>query len=112
MSEETITNDVIEETVKAEEAVADSNGEGVRVEEFEISGDKVFDKVKELIRQGTVRRISLKNEEDKTLIEIPMVFGVAGAVAGLIIAPYFLAIAAITALACIRLKIVVERVDE
>jgi len=100
-----------EETTKAEDASIGSDTAGARVEEFEISGDKVFAKVKEFIHEGTVRRISLKNEEGKTLLEIPLGIGVAGAMVGLIIAPYFVAIAAIAALA-IRLKVVVERVGE
>ncbi len=46
--------------------------EKVKVEEFKISGDVLVAKIKELIRQGNIRRIILKNESGQTLIEIPM----------------------------------------
>lgn len=42
-----------------------------RTEEFKLEGGKILDKIKELIHQGHIRRITLKNEEGKTLIEIP-----------------------------------------
>ena len=50
-----------------------------RREEFKLDGGKVVDKVKELIHAGNIRRIILKNEEGKTLIEIPLTLGVVGA---------------------------------
>ena len=81
-----------------------------RVEEFVISGEKVIGKVKELLHEGNVRRISLQTEEGNTLIEVPFTFGVAGAVAGALIAPVWAAIGAIAAMV-VKLKIVVERVE-
>ncbi|HNX96816.1 MAG TPA: DUF4342 domain-containing protein, partial [Candidatus Aminicenantes bacterium] len=48
-------------------------------EEFRVDGGEVIDKVKELIHQGNIRRITLKNEEGKTLIEIPLTLGIVGA---------------------------------
>jgi hypothetical protein len=80
------------------------------VEEFEISGDKVIAKIKELVREGNVRRISLKTEDGKTLIEVPFTVGVAGAVVGALVAPVWAAIGAIAALV-VKLRIVVERVE-
>ncbi|MDZ7706699.1 MAG: DUF4342 domain-containing protein [Trueperaceae bacterium] len=47
-------------------------------EEFQVSGERVVSKVKELVREGNVRRITLKNEDGKTLIEIPLTLGVIG----------------------------------
>ncbi len=81
-----------------------------REEEFVISGEKVIGKVKELLHEGNVRRISLQTEEGNTLIEVPFTFGVAGAVAGALIAPVWAAIGAIAAMVA-KLKIVVERVE-
>jgi DNA-binding Lrp family transcriptional regulator len=37
------------------------------VEEFKVSGEAVVSKVKELVHEGNVRRITIKNEEGKTL---------------------------------------------
>jgi hypothetical protein len=82
-----------------------------RFEEYEISGDRVMAKIKELVREGRVRRISLQNKEGKTLLEIPLTVGVAGAAVGALLAPFWIAIAAIAALAA-QLRIVVERVEE
>jgi hypothetical protein len=79
-------------------------GEQVRREEFQVTGDAVVAKIKELIHEGNVRRITLKNEEGKTLIEIPLTLGVVGA----ILLPVWAAIGAIAALAA-NLTIVVEK---
>ena len=78
-----------------------------RTEEFSISGDELLAKAKELIRQGNVRRLIIKNEEGRTLVEIPLTFGVIGAA----LLPIFAAIGAIAALAT-RCTIVVERRDD
>ena len=63
-----------------------------RVEEFVISGENLISKVKELLHEGDIRRISLQTEEGKTLIEVPLTFGVAGAMAGALIAPVWAAV--------------------
>ena len=62
--------------------------------------------MKELLHQANVRRISLKNEDGKTLIEIPAWAGVAG----IALMPVLAAVGAIAAVAT-RLVVVVERVD-
>jgi len=48
-------------------------------EEFSISSDKLIARVKELIHEGNVTRIIVKDEEGKTLLEIPATAGVIGA---------------------------------
>ncbi len=78
----------------------------VRTEEFKVTGDAVIAKVKELVHEGNVRRITIKNEQGQTLIEIPLTLGVVGAV----LLPVWAAIGAIAALAA-KLTIVVEKVD-
>lgn len=80
--------------------------DGVRKEEFEVSGDVVVAKIKELVREGNVRRITIKNEEGRTLIEIPLTIGVVGAV----LLPVWAALGAIAALVA-NLTIVVEKVE-
>ncbi len=79
----------------------------VRTEEFEVTGEKLIEKVKELIHAGNVRRIIVKNESGKTLIEIPMNIGVAAA----LLLPVQAALAAIAALV-VKLTIVVEKVGD
>jgi len=73
-------------------------------EEFRVSGERVVEKVKELIREGNVRRITLKNDEGKTLIEIPLTLGVIGT----LLLPVWAGIGAIAALVA-NLTIAVER---
>jgi hypothetical protein len=75
-----------------------------RVEEFEVSGDKVVETVKRLVHEGNIRRITIKGEDGKTLIEIPLTFGVVGAV----LLPVWAAIGALAALVA-RCTIVVEK---
>jgi hypothetical protein len=77
-----------------------------RVEEFTLSGDEVVAKVKELINEGNVRRLIIKNEEGRTLLEVPLTIGVIGAA----LLPVFAAIGALAALAT-RCTIVVERAE-
>ncbi|MBL7118583.1 DUF4342 domain-containing protein [Candidatus Bathyarchaeota archaeon] len=84
--------------------------EEVRVEEFEVSGDEVIAKVKELVHEGNIRRISLQDKDGNTLIEVPLTIGVAGAAVGVLVAPVLAAIGAIAALV-VRMRIVVERVE-
>lgn len=82
------------------------NQDNVRFEEYKVDGDAVVAKIKDLIHQGNIRRIVIKNEQDQTLIEVPLTLGVVGVV----LLPVWAAIGAIAALA-VKLTIVVERVD-
>jgi hypothetical protein len=75
-----------------------------RIQEFTVTGDEVVAKVKELVHEGNVRRLIIKNEEGRTLIEVPLTVGVIGAA----LLPVFAAIGAMAALAT-RCTIVVER---
>ena len=65
-----------------------------RVEEFRVKGEELLGKVKELIREGNVRRIIIDNEEGRTLLEIPMTIGVVGA----LLLPVLAAVGAVAAL--------------
>ena len=78
-----------------------------RTEEFRITGEELLAKVRELVREGNVRRITIKNEEGSVIAEFPLAIGVIGAV----LLPMWAAIGAIAALAT-RCSIVVERIEE
>ncbi|MDJ0795879.1 MAG: DUF4342 domain-containing protein [Calothrix sp. MO_167.B12] len=82
--------------------------EKVKSEEFKISGDVLVAKIKELIHQGNIRRIIIKNEEGNTLIEIPMTVGVIGGAIGAAFFPVLAAIGVIGAMVT-HLTIVIER---
>jgi Domain of unknown function (DUF4342) len=73
-------------------------------QEFTLSGDEVVHKVKELIHEGNIRRIIIKNEEGRTMLEVPLTIGVLGAA----LLPVFAAIGALAAIAT-RCTLVVER---
>lgn len=84
--------------------------ENVRTEEFKISGDEVVAKVKELIHEGNIRRISLQTVEGKTLIEVPLSLGVVGAAVVTMVAPVLAAIGALAAIVT-KLRLKVERIE-
>ena len=76
----------------------------VRRETFRVSGEQLIKKIKELVNEGNIRRIIVKDKNQKTLIELPLTIGVVGA----LIAPTLAAIGAIAALVT-ECEIIVER---
>ncbi|MDP2586034.1 MAG: DUF4342 domain-containing protein [Candidatus Levybacteria bacterium] len=66
----------------------------IKKEDFKVNGEGLLKKVKELIKEGNVRKITIKDKEGKELMSFPLTFGVVGAV----IAPILAAIGAIAAL--------------
>ena len=81
--------------------------ENTKKEEFKVSGEEVVKKVKELVKEGNVRRIIIKNEEGKTLIEIPLTIGVVGA----LLLPVWAAIGAIAAMVT-NCTIIIEKKEK
>ncbi len=77
-----------------------------RTEEFSVNGEELLAKVKELLRQGNIRRVSIKDKAGKVLIEFPLTVGVVGAA----LAPALAAVGAIAALLT-EATIVVEKVE-
>jgi len=78
-----------------------------RTEEFQFTGDMLVAKIKELLHEGNIRRLIIKNEDGRALIDIPLSIGVVGA----LVAPQLAAIGAIAALVT-RGTIVVEKTDQ
>lgn len=78
------------------------------VEEFSINGDGLVAKVKELIHEGNIRRIIIKNQEGNTLIEIPLTVGVVGGAIGAAAFPVIAALGVIGAMVA-HLTLVVEK---
>lgn len=81
--------------------------EKVRTEEFQVSGDMLIAKIKELVHAGNIRRVIIKNEEGRILIDIPLTLGVVGA----ILVPQLAAVGAIAALVT-HCTIVVETLEK
>ena len=78
--------------------------ENTKKEEYKVSGEELLAKIKDLIKQGNIRRIIIKNEKDETLIEIPLTYAVVGA----LLAPVLAAVGAIAALVT-KCTIIVEK---
>ena len=77
-------------------------------ESFKVSGDEILTKIKEIIKEGNARRIIIKNEKDETIMEFPLTVGAIG----IVLAPIFAAVGALTALATKCTIIVEKKVDE
>lgn len=75
-------------------------------QEFKLSGDDIMAKVKELVHEGNVRRITIKNEQGQSILEFPLTAGVIGVA----LLPIWAAIGAVVALVA-NCTIVVERRD-
>jgi Domain of unknown function (DUF4342) len=76
-------------------------------EEFQVNGEDLIARIKELVRQGNIRRISVRNEEGRTLVDLPLTWGVVGA----LVAPQLAALGAVAALLT-KASIIVERADD
>ncbi|MBU2592369.1 MAG: DUF4342 domain-containing protein [Patescibacteria group bacterium] len=63
-------------------------------ESFKVKGEELLKKIKELIAEGNVRKIIIKDKKDKIIVEFPLTIGVFGAV----LAPVLAAVGAIAAL--------------
>ena len=63
-------------------------------EKIHVKGDELLKKVKELIHQGNIRRIIIKDTNGKTYLELPLNIGVVGA----ILAPAWAALGALAAI--------------
>lgn len=78
------------------EAGAETHGDSgdSRRETHRVSGDRLLETVKRIVREGNARRIVIRNEEDRVLLEFPLSAGVVGAA----LLPMWAAIGAVAAL--------------
>jgi hypothetical protein len=81
------------------------------IEEIEVAGSDLVDRVKELVEEGNVRRLIIRNANDEVLIEVPLTAAVVVGGVGTIINPILAALGALAALIIGKLKIEVVRVD-
>ena len=77
------------------------------VEEVQVLGRDLVDKIKSLIHEGNVRRIIVRDEHGNTFVEIPVTV----AAVGVVLAPVLAAVGAISALVA-KFTIVVVRAGE
>jgi hypothetical protein len=67
-------------------------------EQIEIAASDLVERTKELIEEGNVRRLIIRNEEDEVLLEVPLTAGVVVGGAVTIVAPVLAALGALAAL--------------
>ncbi|MDA4118494.1 MAG: DUF4342 domain-containing protein [Thaumarchaeota archaeon] len=82
-------------------------GQKTWTQQFTVSADEVTKKVKELVHEGNVSRITVKDENGKSLLEIPVTAGIVG----ILLAPWLAAAGAIAALATKCTIVVVRKSD-
>ena len=63
-------------------------------EEFKVRGEQLVQKIKELIQEGNVRKLTIKDKNGNVVVEFPLTLGVIGAV----LAPILAAVGGIAAL--------------
>ncbi len=78
-----------------------------RTEEFHVNGEELIAKIKQLIHEGNIRRIIIKDRDGKVMLEFPLTFGVVGVV----LAPTLAAVGAVAALIG-EATVVVEKMDK
>lgn len=83
-----------------------SDEKKIRKEEFVVSGSELLNRIKEIIHEGNIRRIVIK-QEGRTLIEIPLTVAAIGA----LLAPILAAVGALAALVT-NCTIEVERIEK
>ena len=81
--------------------------ERVEREQDRVSGDRLLAKIREIVHQGNIRRIIVKNDDGRVLVEIPLTLGVVGA----LLVPVWVALGAMAALVA-NFNIEVEKVGE
>ena len=79
-------------------------------EKFNVSGEELLSKVKQLVREGNIRRVRLIHNE-KVLLDMPVSIGAPAAAVGIVVAPLLAAVAAIAAMIT-ECTIEVERVED
>ena len=94
-------------TDTAAEPKETGRGDDLRWEEFQVKGEQLLAKVKELVHEGNIRRLIIANDDGKTLVEIPLTIGVVGA----LLLPMAAAVGAIAAVVT-DCTIRVERTDQ
>lgn len=75
-------------------------------EEHRVSGERLVERIRELVHEGNIRRVIVKNDEGQTILEIPLTLGVVGAV----LLPTWVALGAIAALAA-HYTLVIEKTE-
>ena len=92
---------------------ATEEGEHTFTEHIEIAASDLVERTKELIEEGNVRRLIIRNQDDEVLMEVPLTAGVVVGGAVTIVAPVLAALGALAALLThVKIEVVRVRKDE
>jgi hypothetical protein len=92
---------------------ATEEDENTFTEQIEIAASDLVERTKELIEEGNVRRLIIRNQDDEVLMEVPLTAGVVVGGAVTIVAPVLAALGALAALLTyVKIEVVRERKDE
>jgi hypothetical protein len=94
-----------------QETKTETRTESSWIEEIEVAGNQLVERVKELVAEGNVRRLILRTQDDKLILEIPLT---AGAVLGGVVTFFAPLLAALGALAALlaRVKVTIVRTED
>jgi hypothetical protein len=92
---------------------ATEEGERTFTEQIEIAASELVERTKELIGEGNVRRIVIRNQDDEVLLEVPLTAGVVVGGAVAIVTPVLAALGALAALLThVKAEVVRTRKDQ
>ena len=113
MSEVPVQNEPVESTEETKDTMNEEPKEGTKartwIEEIEVAGSQLVERIKELVAEGNVRRLILRTQDDKLIMEIPLT---AGAVVGGVVTLFVPLLAALGALAALIARVKVQIVRE
>jgi hypothetical protein len=100
------------EKVNAQQVGAEQVGaEEVRTEEYVFSGDEIIAKIKELLHEGNVRRMTIYSDSGTVLLDVPLTIGLVGTAAAVVLAPILTTITMLAGV-LLKIKVKVERIEE
>jgi hypothetical protein len=115
----TVTETVLQMTDSGEEhnsEEAEMSGEDEKrtfSEEIEVQAQQLVDRVKELLHEGNVRKLRIKDGKGKYLLEIPLTIGVVAGGALVLTAPMMAALSALAGLMTdVKIEVIREAEDE
>jgi len=88
----------------------DANGTRSFYEEITVAGNQLLEQLQKLIGEGNIRRLIIKDQSGRTLIEVPLTLGVVAGTTVAFFAPFLAAVGAIAALVA-QVRIIVERYE-
>jgi hypothetical protein len=80
-------------------------------EEINVAGNQLVDRLKSLTEEGNIRRLIIKDSNDRTILEVPLTLGVVAGTGVVMFAPFLAAVGAIAALVA-QVRIVIERYED